>query len=132
MKVILIDDDEISLFLSKRVLSKLGFTENIHQFISATEALLFLNDIKDTTQLPDLIFLDLNMPNIDGFEFMNILSKEGEKYKNVKISILTSSIDDVDIEKSKNYNNVIDFITKPLRISNFEKIFEKLHYQRQN
>lgn len=128
MKIILIDDDEISLFLSKRVLNKLGFNEDIHQFVSATEALVFLNSISDRAQLPDLIFLDLNMPNIDGFEFMNILRKEGDKYRNVKISILTSSIDDIDIEKSKNYDNVIDFITKPLRISNFDKIFKSIGY----
>jgi CheY-like chemotaxis protein len=72
-----------------------------------------LDALRETDSLPDLILLDINMPVLNGWEFLDAI-KENEKFLSIPIYILTSSINDEDKTKAKEYPNIKDYIVKPL------------------
>lgn len=115
-KVLLIDDSEIDNFINKTVLSKSDLISEIFVKSSGSEALEFLENLKDIPDsFPDYIFLDIRMPIMDGFQFMEEYSRLPKEVKNrCKVYILSSSIDPIDLEKAKNYEDVERHLTKPL------------------
>ncbi|MFX0556085.1 response regulator [Maribacter sp. CXY002] len=115
-KILLIDDSEIDNFINKAVLSKSDFISEIFVRSSGKEALEFLKELVDIPDsFPDFIFLDIRMPIMDGFQFMEEYSKLPLEVKNrCKVYILSSSIDPLDIERAKNCVDVENHLTKPL------------------
>jgi len=109
-KVWFIDDDEINNMLSLRMMNRVLPESEAKTFLNAEEALQLL--MEQNPALPDSIFLDINMPRMNGWEFLDELA-----VRNIQIPIymLTSSIDPRDQEKAGNYEHVKDFISKPLR-----------------
>jgi CheY-like chemotaxis protein len=118
--VVLIDDSDIDLFVQRRFIELSGFAHNVMTFRSSREALNYLSD-SNLKEFPDLIFLDLNMPEIDGFSF---LEQYNDKVKNspTRIIILTSSSSALDRDRAATYGNVIGFLSKPLTESNLAEI----------
>lgn len=123
---LLIDDSEIDLFIQKRFLEVFQFSESLITFSSARDALKSLQ--KDGQIFsPTLILLDLNMPDMDGFGFLDGLNTlSAEKLANIQIVILTSSNSQTDFEKAFSYGRVIHFITKPLKQNDLQVIQEKI------
>ncbi|MFN4123474.1 MAG: response regulator [Flavobacteriales bacterium] len=122
-RLMIIDDDEVVIFLAKLVINQFSSIKNIDSYTKPEEA---YNDLKNgTVALPDIILLDLNMPIMDGWEFLDLL-KDEHLITQVPIVILTSSIDPADKKKSSLYSNVIDFISKPLSQSKLEELIAKL------
>lgn len=122
--VMLIDDNEIDNLINKKMIEAANITEHIYVHSGAKSAIEFLRNVENLSKvtpdiLPDVIFLDIDMPLMDGFQFLDLFSKlkEGTK-KKCKIIMLTSSINPQDISKSKNYNYVKDYINKPLTQQN--------------
>lgn len=115
---IIIDDDDIIAFLHPAVINRVDPQANIEVYNDAIEALNFLNELKETNETPpDFIFLDINMPFINGFEFVAALNKDLIDYLSfTKIIMLSSSIDTKDLERAKNEPLIRDFISKPLNV----------------
>lgn len=114
--VMLVDDNDTDNFISKRVIELTKFAENIVVRNSGKSALEYLEDEKDNdANLPNLIFLDINMPIVDGFVFLYEFEKFPNNIKEkTKIIILSSSDNKRDIDRIINNDYVIKFLTKPL------------------
>ena len=124
-KAVLIDDSDIDLFIQRRFLEVYNFSEQLVLYRSAEEALNWLRKLNGEAP-PDVIFLDLNMPDIDGFSFLENfdLLPEGIRQKS-KIVVLTSSNNKKDKDQVFENQNVIQFITKPLKQSDIEDLKKK-------
>ncbi|AXT61054.1 response regulator [Aquimarina sp. AD10] len=124
--VLLIDDDKATQYVHKRIITKHNKFKNILTFLSGSIALDYLKSINvNFTKKPQLIFLDLNMPGMNGWEFI-------EQYNGLcnsitrgnKLIILSTSNDPIDISRSREIDNVNDFISKPLSIAILDKVLE--------
>lgn len=127
--VLCIDDDPITLMLCKNVISKTSFSKEIATAKNGKEALNYFDTIKIMNSIykTQLIFLDLNMPLMDGWGFLdNFCTSEYAKFHNTKIIILSSTIDPYDLEKSKKYPLVIDFFSKPITKEMLEYLKSKI------
>ncbi|MEM1406501.1 MAG: response regulator [Bacteroidota bacterium] len=122
--VMLVDDNETDNFISKRIIEITKFANRVEVKNSGKSALDYLRDNQENIEeLPNLIFLDINMPIVDGFVFLY----EFEKFNNLikdkcKVIILSSSDNKRDIDKIVNNNHVIKFITKPLTETALEEV----------
>lgn len=122
-KAYIIDDDEVSLFLTSMLLESGSYVRNVESFDSAENALKSLEN-QDTHSIPSVIFLDLNMPDISGWEFLDIISKQEQRYLNrCKVFILSSSVDTVEKDKARDYKLVSAFLHKPLDEDELAKVF---------
>ncbi|HDZ07270.1 hypothetical protein LCGC14_0117630 [marine sediment metagenome] len=119
IKILLVDDDAVTNFIVSRKLSKLGI-ENIDAVENGAEALEYLENNE-----PNVIFLDINMPIMDGHEFM-LEYKKRELSEEVKVFILSSSDRTCDKNKFLNFANVLDYIEKPLELENIKKAFKMI------
>ncbi len=112
----LVDDNDTDNFISKRIIEITRFAKRVEVKNSGKAALDYISENQNNPEnLPSIIFLDINMPVVDGFVFLY----EFEKFKQVvqakcKVIILSSSDNKRDIDKIVNNNYVIKFITKPL------------------
>lgn len=118
----IIDDDKLTVKLMSILISKNKFCEEIQSFYNAQNA---LNQLKqnaiDNSILPDAILLDLNMPIMDGWQFLDEFIHLPLK-KEISIFIMTSSIDPADIEKAKQYNVVKNYIEKPITLKKLDAL----------
>ncbi|OYX81502.1 MAG: response regulator, partial [Flavobacteriales bacterium 32-34-25] len=104
--ILCVDDDPITLMLCKKVITKASFSDAIITAKNGEEALQYFNSIinKEGNKLPNLIFLDLNMPVMDGWEFLdNFSTNKYSEVNKTKIVVLSSTIDPEDLQKSKKY-----------------------------
>jgi len=120
-KAVLIDDSDIDLFIQKRFLEVYHFSDELEMYNSANEALTSLKTKE--TAAPDVIFLDLNMPDADGFTFLkNFSNLPASIVTKSKIVVLTSSESNIDRDSVMKYSSVIHFITKPLKHTDIEEL----------
>ena len=125
--VMLIDDNEIDNLINQKMIEAASIAENIYTHTGAKSAIEFLRNMEKLEVadkvLPDVIFLDIDMPLMDGFQFLH----EFERLTNVakkkcKIVMLTSSINPQDFNRSKKYENVRLYLNKPLSHDSIVKL----------
>lgn len=122
-KAYIIDDDEVSLFLTSMLLESGSYVSQIESFENAEKALINLEK-EEIQEIPDIIFLDLNMPDISGWEFLDLISQKEKRYLHkCRVFILSSSVDMAEKEKAKSYKLVSAFLQKPLDEDELTKIF---------
>lgn len=124
----IIDDDEIYKFTVTKTIEIKQLAEKILTFADGEEGITFLTENYDNTEiLPDLIFLDINMPIMDGFQFMDEYQKIQSKFKKkITIFMITSSVDPVDLAHAKEYKEISDFIVKPIKPDTLEAIIKRI------
>ena len=122
--VMLIDDNEIDNLINQKMIEAANITEHIYTHTGARSAIEFLRNLEKLETeskkvLPDVIFLDIDMPLMDGFQFLDEFDKLSDSTKNnCKVVMLTSSINPQDVNKSKKYSYVKKYINKPLSQDN--------------
>lgn len=118
--VMLVDDSEIDNHINEMMIKGSGFAENVFRYSGAMSSLDFFKNIKAISKisselLPSYLFLDINMPVLDGFQFLEEFSEFSPLLKKeIKIVILTTSANPSDIKKAAKYNVVTKFLHKPL------------------
>jgi CheY-like chemotaxis protein len=120
-KLLLIDDDEITLMICELVIKKENFAKEVVKLKNGLEGINYFRGLLDCNgetngeAPPELVLLDLNMPVMNGWDFLEEFSESLEgKFPDTKVCVLTSSVDPFDFSHSRIYNSVIGFISKPL------------------
>jgi CheY-like chemotaxis protein len=124
--ILLIDDDDIFIFLTKRMLMNTGLVTTIHVCKSAIDAVQFLSTQKNNEAIPDMIFLDLNMPGMDGWEFLENYQLLLPKMKNPPLLyVISSSIAENDYKRAMNIHGVNGYLSKPLEVTQIKTLLQK-------
>lgn len=111
LKILIVDDDEIVIFLHKIVVVKSGLTSDPKSFLDGKAAFNYLNEKKEDDSI--LILLDINMPVMNGWEFLHSIQQLPLSNR-ISVIMVTSSINSTDREIARQYRQVIGFIEKPL------------------
>ncbi|TDO73157.1 response regulator receiver domain-containing protein [Flavobacterium chryseum] len=114
--VMIIDDNVIDLYITSRMITQNNFAKNVLLYTAAEEAMQYLQDNEDNIPLlPQVIFVDIYMPLMSGFEFLDAYDKLSPSLKKyAKAYIISSTIDNEDIARSINNKNVVSFHVKPI------------------
>ncbi len=130
--VLLIDDDEINNLICTKIIKKSDFAENIVTCLGARQALIYLQEAlqeNSDKEIPELILLDINMPAMNGWDFLNHYEQIGGlQDKNIVLIMLSSSMYIDDINRAKTYISVADYITKPLTAAHLQQIRDKFFH----
>ncbi len=118
--ILLIDDEPIFQLISTKLIGKIKVLVNISSYLNGIEALEFLKMNYNYTD-SFIVFLDVNMPVMNGWEFLDELANF-YFFNEIKIYIVSSSTDEIDKQKAKTYNNVVKFISKPIGKEDYEFI----------
>lgn len=130
--ILLIDDDDTTNFLNQRLLNRMGATENVRTFVNGKQAFDYLynvsnNNFEESTSdyfKPELIFLDINMPVMDGFEMLELYERLNKDFrKNIVMVVLTTSTHPQDTDNAKRF--AAEYITKPLTPEKVNVLLEK-------
>ena len=122
--IALVDDDKIFQLTSAKIIRSLDLTHDILQFGNGEEALQYLRDNADVSDnLPDYIFLDINMPYVDGWMFLaDYATLKTKLNKSISIFMISSSIDPRDIIRAQNNLDVREYIIKPVSPEKFKEL----------
>lgn len=127
--VVMIDDETFDQHIYKRILERSGLVERSLSFLGADLALEYF--LAHPEEQIDAIFLDINMPRMDGFEFLEAATKTlGPNFAKVCIVMLTTSLDDNDRTRAMSFDIVRDFLNKPLTLEDVQRVADIIRAER--
>ena len=122
IEILLLEDEVADAYLIKIALREYNISARLHHVLDGREGLGFLQ--QQNTPCPDLILLDLNMPRMNGYEFLTAIKKD-EQFKNIPIVVLTTS--DVESDVLRSYQlGAASYITKPTGLDQFMSVIHKI------
>ncbi|RZS99833.1 response regulator [Aquimarina brevivitae] len=128
----IIDDDPIFVYGIQKMIAMGEFCNNFMVYSNGQEALDALTIIiKNKEKLPEVILLDLNMPILDGWQFLDEFTKVKLDEK-IMIYIVSSSIDPTDVLRAKSYENVSNYVVKPIDLEQLRQLFQSVKDSLQN
>ncbi len=126
--VMLVDDNEIDNIINQKMIEATAFAEKIYVFGGSMSALDFLKNLDKANgisqeNIPSLLFLDINMPMLDGFQFLDEFNKLSKNLKSqIKILMLSSSISERDLNRASDSPFIVQYVNKPLSIPTLKEI----------
>ena len=135
-RVLLVDDSIDDNFINTRLLRKTGFSAHVEVMKDGADALNYLRDLaqeprREAAEVPQVVFLDIRMPKLDGFEFLSEYEKLPDRFRRqLVVVILTSSLLTVDRERAAGYSSLVHYMVKPLTRQKLEELKDKLAYAR--
>lgn len=126
--IAVVDDDKIFQLIATRSIKAAQFTGKILQFNNGSEALHYLEEhASDEDEIPDVLFLDINMPLVDGWMFMeDFIDLKQRINKPIRIYMVSSSIDPKDIERAKAIHDIKAYVTKPISKEKFAELISEV------
>ncbi len=134
LNVLLVEDDKVTTLLTKRVV---GMNDTVASFVATENGLVAVNYlenlIKNNEPMPDVILLDINMPILDGWGFLDKYVENIAAFGTDRaIYVCSSSVSPYDINKAKSYNTVVDFISKPIKRDTMAGILNAAYAKKAN
>ena len=125
--ILVIDDEQTCVYITELVLKKAGYGNKISSFNYGRQALDFLQKLdQNNEEFPELIFLDIKMPEFSGFDFLEEYHRlELDKTHNSSVVMCSSDSNEKTKTKAMKYNCVVDYIEKALKVDKYHKIVEK-------
>lgn len=129
VKIFLLDDDDTHNLLNVLLLQSIGLTD-VYSCVSVKEAFEYFEQSKASGTLPDLLFVDLNMPGVNGFSFIRDFEASFWKDKpDAKIIMLTNSIMEGEKQEALKFGSVLDFWSKPLSTSKLQNLMQRVEFR---
>lgn len=125
INLLVIDDDDINIFIIKKIVEKTGYNVDMVAKGNGQLAIDYLQSTLNQPNFPELILIDINMPILNGWEFLEAYD-ELDISSRVDLYMLSSSVYENDIEKAKTYSKVRGFISKPLSMERLIELFKLL------
>lgn len=127
-KVLIIDDDEISNFITESILEQSKRVKEVNVVMSSDEGIKYLKKLasKGSKHLPNLILLDIKMPVKSGWDFLNEYKRlEDINHSDIVIVMLSSSVYPDDVHKANTFEEVAGYLSKPITLDKVEEVVEK-------
>ncbi len=124
-RAFIIDDDEVYIYAIKRLIKIQNLCDEVLVFTDGKQAVDYLEEHQnDGTQMPEVIMIDVNMPVLDGWGFIEAFQKmDLESTRNTKLFMISSSIDPRDVKKAKEIPLIIKYIFKPITFDELKEVF---------
>ncbi len=121
--VLLVEDDPITIMVCDRIIKMTSFAEKVKSCENGKIGIEYLSGLNEEGPAPNIIFLDINMPVMNGWDFLEEFEKIRPRFKSLpRIYLLSSTVDPEDYKKAKKFSLVQDFISKPLSKEALQKI----------
>ena len=132
--ICIIDDDDVYQFTITKAIQKNSIVKKILVFSDGKEGIDFLIDnVANVEDIPDIIFLDINMPIMDGWQFLEQYVKLKPRVgKKVTIYMISSSVDPIDVKRAKAMSEISDYLIKPIKSEQVKEIIEKIKKENGN
>lgn len=125
INMLVIDDDDINIFIIKKVIEKTGYDVDMISKSNGQLAVEYLSSIINNAEIfPHIILVDINMPVLNGWEFLEAYEKLNILQRKIYLYMLSSSVYEYDIEKAKSFKSVDGFISKPLTIERLKELLQ--------
>ncbi len=128
LHILIIDDDEINNFIAAKLIDKIPLKSKVNTCLNGQEGINYLKSmLTNQDEFPDIIFLDINMPIMNGWDFLEEYDQiKNQINKPVFINMLSSSVYNDDISKADAYETVNKFISKPLTVDKIKNLYDSL------
>ncbi len=128
-KVLIIDDDSVDRYIMRKSMNKVNFSKEILEAENGADGLKLITDHSNGNQLPELIFIDVNMPVLDAFGFLEVFEQLSREYKNrCRIAVISSIESEQEKKRVLKYESVIGYFEKPLKEELLLQLMDQLRF----